>query len=417
MVNAGATSPLRRWLQVAAAAAFINTTYGTLFYAFSVLVTRQAAGGEFGPGAIALGFGLAGLVGGLSGIAVGTVADLFGTRRLMALGSVAGAGALVALSLCREPWQAVLVMALAVGPAATATSYGPVYVLMNRWFEARERPRAYGVLTLMSGVSITIFVPLTQWLVEGYGWERAVQVLAAILLCIGLAVPALVHEPLEARNRPVGTARRFFAEAREGLRHATPAFWAFSIAFFAATTAFSGFSFHMVSQLQTRGFDESSVARAIAVTGIVSLPTRLLLPMLSARVASAGLLAACLGLLGVAALIASSAGQWWQVWLYVAVFGAVFGAIYPLRALVTSERFAGPYFGRLIGLQALFVAAGGAAGPILIGVIGTDRDAYRLGFQLAALVLFASAAGTWLSMRGSRAGHAPTAAAMPGGGE
>jgi len=121
--------------------------------------------------------------------------------------------------------------------------------------------------------------------------------------------------------------------------------------------------------------------------------------MSSGRLPSATLLAVCFGLLASAALLASVAGAWWQVWVYVAVFGAVFGAVYPLRALVMSERFAGPYFGRIIGLQALFVAGARALGPVTIGLIGTSQAAYEVGFRVAAGVLLLMAVLTWTSVR------------------
>jgi hypothetical protein len=57
-----------RWAWVALAAAFINTSYGTLSYSFSVLVTDNGPGGEFGKGVISLGFGLALLVSGVAGL-------------------------------------------------------------------------------------------------------------------------------------------------------------------------------------------------------------------------------------------------------------------------------------------------------------------------------------------------------------
>jgi len=392
----------RRWLQVFAVAMFINTSYGTMSYAFSVLVTRSAAGGDFGPGIISLGFGLALLVSGLLGIAVGTVADLFGTRRLMAAGSVVGAAGLLLLGAAQEAWQVILVMMLLIGPATAATFYEPIYVLMNRWFIATERPRAYGVLTLLSGFSITIFLPFTRLLVDEFGWRRGMIGLAATLLVVGLLVPLLVNEPMEQRERPA-TGRmspgRFLREARDGMMQADARFWVFTAMMFAATTAFSGFSFHMVAQLETRGFGATEVANVIALTGIVSLPARLLLPMFSGRVASAGLLAWCLGLLAVAAFIASQADAWWEVWAYVIIFGAVFGAVYPLRALVVSERFAGPYFGRLIGVQALFITFGRAGGPVVMGAFGTDQRSYAIGFQVASVVLFVSAVTIWFAAR------------------
>jgi predicted MFS family arabinose efflux permease len=271
---------------------------------------------------------------------------------------------------------------------------------MNRWFTAEERPKAYGVLTLVGGFSITMFTPLTRWLVDEFGWRQAMVILGVILAAVGTLVPAIVDEPSEDRtSAPRLTPRRFLAEARDGLTHADAGFWLFTMAFFGATCAFSGFSFHMISQLETRGFDEASVANAIAITGIVSLPARLVLPMLSGRAPSALMLGICLALLAVSCLLASAAGEWWQVWVYIAVFGAVFGAVYPLRALVTSERFAGPYFGRMMGLQALFVAAARALGPVLVGLLGTSQADYQLSFRLAAVVLLATAGLVWLTGR------------------
>ncbi len=393
----------RRWLQVFAAAMLINTSYGTLSYAFSVLITDSGPGGEFGAGTVSLGFGLALLVSGLAGIFAGTVADLLGTRRLLVAGALVGCAGLALLGTVQTGWQLIMVMGLVCGPAMAATFYEPIYVLMNRWFTAEERPKAYGVLTLLGGFSITIYTPLTRWLVHEFGWREAVVILGIILAVVGTVVPLLLREPAPAAGAPAVrlTPTRFAREAREGVRHANARFWVFTLAFFGATVAVSGFSFHMIAQLETRGFDETSVANAIAVTGIISLPARFLLPMMSGRAPSAILLAVCFGLLALAAWLASAAGAWWQVSVYIAVYGAVFGAVYPLRALVISEGFAGPYFGRIIGLQALFVAAGRALGPILIGFIGTTQARYETGFRFAAVVLVLMAALTWLATRGS----------------
>lgn len=403
----------KRWGQVALAAVFINTSYGTLSYAFSVLVTGGAAGGDLGRGTISLGFTLALLVAGVSSIGVGTLTDLLGSRIVLAGGAVLGAIGLVLLGLCQEPWQVFIVMPVVLGPAMAATFYEPVYVLMNRWFDAPERPRAYGVLTLLSGVSITIFTPLTQYLVSEIGWRPGVAVLGLILLVVGLAVPMIIGEP-RPQARPAGavvTPRSFLSETLDGIRQTNRQFWAFSIAFFAGTLAFTGYSFHMIAQLETRGFEPSDVAWAIAITGIISLPARLILPALAGRLSSSVMLSLCLSLLAVAALVASIADEWWQVWLYVGLFGVVFGAVFPLRALVVSDRFAGAYFGRVIGLSALLVAFARAGGPAFIGVIGTDASSYQLGFQLSAGLLAISAIVTWWSMRGPR--PAPDVTAEP----
>ncbi|MFN0148618.1 MAG: MFS transporter [Dehalococcoidia bacterium] len=389
---------MNRWLQVALASLFINISYGTLSYSFSVFVTDGAAGGAFGKGTLSLAFAVALLVSGVAAITTGAVADRLGSRRLMAGGSILGAAALCLFAAVQQSWQLFLVLPLAMGPAMAATFYEPVYVLMNRWFTAAERPRAYGLLTMMSGVSITIFTPLTQALVDAAGWRVAALCLAAILLVVGTAVPLLLNDApraSEARMRPGDV----FHDIVAGVRFTTAPFWVFTIAFFFATAAFSGFGFHMVAQLESRGFEAGGVAAAVAITGLVSLPGRFLLPSISARAGGNALLAVCLVLLAASAIIASSAQAWWQVWVYVGLNGLVFGAVYPLRALATSEGFAGPFFGRIIGIQALFVAVGRALGPAAIALIGTDRAGYETGFRMAALVLLVAALAGWWAMR------------------
>ena len=379
----------RKWLQVAAASALINTSYGTMSYSFSVLVTRSAAGGDLGTGGLAIAFGAGLLVSGIAAIGVGTIADLFGVRRLLAGGSVFGLLGLVLFSFCNEAWQAALVMTFVLGPAMAATFYEPIYVLMNRWFTPGERPRAYGVLTLLSGVSITIFTPLTQYLVEAGGWRTAVRVLGIILVVVGLAVAAILREP--PGNAQPGTARLgFVREMWLGMRSGNVAFWSFSIAFFFAAAAQGGFQFHFIALLESRGFDKSRVAEVIALTGLLSLPLRLLLPASAGRISSVRLLAGCLLLVALAAWVGSTATEWWQVWVYVLIYGSVFGAVFPLRALVTAERFSGEFFGRLIGVQALFLAFARAIGPAAVGLGGESREGYEIAFKICALVLVAS---------------------------
>jgi MFS family permease len=395
----------RTYGQVALAACLINTSYGTMSYAFSVLVTEQAAGGELGRGTVSTGFALALLVSGVTALGVGTIADLFGTRRLIFGGSTLGALGLVLLGGADNAWQAWPVFALILGPAMAATFYEPIYVLMNRWFDAPSRPRAYGVLTLLGGVSVTIYTPLTQFWVNEFGWRGAMVANGAILLVVGWTVAFFLREPPPGAR--TNTGRMTFGELRRetwlGLKQTTLQFWLFSAATVLAIASFSGSSFHMIAQLESRGFAAGPVAVAIAVTGLVSLPARLVLPSLSSRTGAGILLALSTAALGVAALVASVASQWWQVWAYVALFGVVFGGIYPLRALALSERFSGPYFGRVIGLQALLVAVARAIGPALVGLSAGSTEGYSRAFQFAAVALFVSAVATWATTRRRRA--------------
>ncbi len=394
---------LPRTAQLALGALFINVSYGTLSYSSSVLVTASAAGGAFGTQAVALGFSLGLLMSGLCAVAVGAAADTRDPRRILALGAALGAVGLSLFAAAQEPWQAILALVLFCGPALAATAYEPLYVLVNRWFGERERPRAYALLTLLSGVSISIFVPLTRALVDALGWRGAVLTLATLLLAVGVAVPVFLTNPAPpTRGRPVG-APRIMGDIWEGMRTATAGYWAFTGLVFAASMAFMGAAFHIVAQLEARGFAPGPVAAAVAATGFVSLPGRFLLPSLTARISATALLAASFAGLAAALLVASAATRWWHVWAYVGLFGVVFGAIYPLRALAVSQRFGGEQeFGRLLGLQALAFAVARAAGPAAFAAVGTTREAYELSYRSAAAVLLVASVSLFAIARTGR---------------
>src|SRR4028118_1248236 len=83
------------------------------------------------------------------------------------------------------------------------TFYEPAYVTIDQWFAGRSIGTAIGVLTLLGGLSATIFIPLTQSLVENTGWRDATLLLAAVLLAV-VGTLALVF----LKDRPREEARR-----------------------------------------------------------------------------------------------------------------------------------------------------------------------------------------------------------------
>ena len=72
---------------------------------------------------------------------------------------------------------------------------------MDQWFGGRQG-RPLGVLTLLAGLSATIFIPLTQRLVEDLGWRGTTLMLGAVTFAeIGSLAPPVV------RDRPREEAR------------------------------------------------------------------------------------------------------------------------------------------------------------------------------------------------------------------
>jgi cyanate permease len=177
----------------------------------------------------------------------------------------------------------------------------------------------------------------------------------------------------------------------EGLRYADRTFCVVSAAFFLALTAMWAMLFHQVAYMQELGFSPGAVAAAVGIAGLVSLPARLLLPVLGDHLRPSLLTAAVFGLLALSGLALVGAESWWRVYLYTGVFGVAFGSVLPLRAVVMSRRFSGELYGRLMGLQQTMLALTMAVGPFVAGTLREVSGSYLLPW-IGAVALFVAAA-------------------------
>lgn len=258
-----------------------------------------------------------------------------------------------------------------------------------------------GLLTLIAGLSVTIFLPLTQWLVGLLGWRGAVLVLGTILLAAVGSLSLLVvrdrprEETATRELDPKGT----YAELLRSLHHTDRTFWLVSVAFFLGLAATFALLFHQVAYLQDLGFSPTEVATAVGIAGIASLPARFVLPVLGDYVGPPLLVGAVFATLAASALVVFEASEWWQVYLYVALFGVAFGAVLPLRAVVMARHFRGVFYGRLMGLQYAMLALAIAGGPALAGALRDLMGTYSAAW-LGAAAMFILATPPILLVKG-----------------
>ncbi|OKI87574.1 MFS transporter [Micromonospora sp. CB01531] len=124
-------------------------------------------------------------------LATGALADLFGRRRVYAIGvMVFAAGGLLA-SVADSILLLDVARALAgVGAAAAATSAS---ALLAGTFQGRAQARAFGVFGTTIGVGLAFGPSIAGLLIEGFGW-RAVFAAPALAACAVLALVPLLPE-------------------------------------------------------------------------------------------------------------------------------------------------------------------------------------------------------------------------------
>src|SRR6266545_6928217 len=159
------------WFLLTTLGATETISWGILYYAFTVYLAPMEAEQGWSRGDITGAFSLGLLLAGLAAIPVGRWLDRNGPRLLMTVGSIAGTLLVVAWSGVTNLPQLYLVWA-AVGLAMSATLYDPAFATATRWFE-RRRIRALTLITLMAGFASTIFLPLSEWLIQVQGWRAS----------------------------------------------------------------------------------------------------------------------------------------------------------------------------------------------------------------------------------------------------
>jgi predicted MFS family arabinose efflux permease len=254
-------------------------SWGSLYYSFPVLA--EAMGRDLGwskpelYGAATLGLALSGL----AAYPVGAAIDKGHGRTIMTGASVIAGLLMLAWSQTSSLIQFYLIFA-GIGCLQAATLYEPAFAVIARRFGTGRARRGITALTLWGGFASTVFIPLTQVLIDQSGWRGALVALGLIniALCGGLyfAVIRPSRDPQPSGPQPVdslpGAQRQRSALSRAAHR---PVFWALALTFIAYAATYSAFTFHLYPMLIERGLDVGTTVAVIAVIGPAQVAGRI----------------------------------------------------------------------------------------------------------------------------------------------
>lgn len=390
------------WPMLAAVALGQVTSYGVLFYGFTVFLGPMGADLGWSRAAMTGAFSLALLVSGVAAVPAGWWLDRHGPRALMTAGSTLTALLLLALSRVSN-LVAFYAIWIGLGAMMAAVFYDPAFWLVANWFR-RGRSRALTLLTFIGGFASVIYIPLVTWLVRVQGWRAALVSLAAILAVGTIPIHALVvrrrpadlgllpdgatHVPTEA-HAPTTHTIEHSTTTREALRGA--AFWLLTVAFFLATLATGVVFVHLIPYLTEQGYDPGFAAWATGLIGIMGLPGRLIITPLGAWLSRRWISAAIFALQTTGLVVLLTVHSQFGVILFVILFGAGYGAIAPARAALVADFYGPANYGSISSWQSLFLTGSRALAPVGAGLLYTLNGGY--GPALWALTL-GSALGT-----------------------
>jgi MFS family permease len=364
------TTPVFHGWRIVAVFAITQTIgYGTLYYAFAVLLHPVARDLHTSATAVTGAFTTAILTWAVMAVPVGRWLDRHGGRAVMTSGALAGAALLVAWSQVRTVWQLYAVF-LGLGATMSMALYEPATAVIVSWFDPVRRPRALLAMIVVAGFASTIFMPLTGLLNDRHGWRTTLLVLAALYAAVAVPLHALVIRRPPSREsavpRSAAAGRR--ALVRIALRDGR--FWCLAVAFVAHGAAMSTMTVHLVGFLTSRGHPATFAATVAGFLGLLSVTGRLVLTVAQRRLRLYRVVAAVFTVQAAAGLsMPLLAGSRTGAILTVTAFGLGFG----IASLATPQLLADRY-----GTTAYASIAGTLATPVTLAKAGAPLAAAAL---------------------------------------
>ncbi|WP_069740242.1 MFS transporter [Streptomyces sp. EN27] len=363
------------------------TSWGIVYYAFPVLLSRITADTGWSTSATTAAFSLALLVSAATGIPIGRVLDRRGPHLVMTGGSVLAV--LAVLTVAAAPNLPVFFAAwAAAGVAMAATFYQPAFAALTRWW-GPDRIRALTVLTLAGGLASTVFAPLTAALAQHLSWRSTYAALAVILALITIPAHALA---LRAPWPPAPPAPPATGKGTAVTR--SRPFVVLAVAFTLSGFAMYAVVIGLVPLLQERGASTTAAAWALGLGGAGQTLGRTLYAGLAARTSVTARTTVLIALGGATtAALALVPGPVPLLVLLAVLAGVVRGNLTLLQATAVTDRWGTTHYGRLSALltapATLAAALAPWAGAALAGPLGGyDRLFLALaGSSLVAAVL------------------------------
>ena len=355
----------RQWHTIGILAVTQIVTWGSLYYAFSIVAPDIGRETGWSPTLVFGAFSWSLLIAGLVATPVGILLDRHGGRFVMGAGSVVCAIGFYLLSESRSPGAYLLAWSV-LGLAMGLTLYEAAFATINRKLGMGART-AISNLTLFAGFASTIAWPLTQLLNTAIGWRACFLWYGAAQLLVCLPLHLLLgRDPARAlggaQSAVHGTGRQH--TLGEALRH--PAFWKLALAFAANIFVFSALSVHLIPLLRDLGHS----ARVAILVAMLIGPMQVLGRVLERTVGRSSTPQVvgkfCFGALPAAMAVMLLFGtQAWAIACFAILYGLSNGVITIVRGTLPQTMFGSAHYGAISGAMAGPSLLAKASGPIV----------------------------------------------------
>jgi len=319
----------------------------------------------------------------------GAVADRFGAMRVLSGGAILYAIGLVLMAYSQTPVLLQFTAGVVLGFGIAGSSFTVVLGAFGKLLPERWRSFAFGAGTAAGSFGQFLFSPVAVGLIDGFGWQHALLIFAAIVLVI---VPLSLVLTAPSADAGAGSA------AQQSIKHALTEALAHNsyrllvLGFFTCGFQLFFITVHLPAYLVDRGLPAEIGAWTIGVIGLFNVIGSLASGWLSDRMPKRYLLALIYSARSLAVLVFISVPT---TPASCVIFGAVMGFLWlssvpPTNGLV-ALMFGTRWLTMLAGLAFFSHQVGGFMGVWLGGVVYERTGSYDVIWWLSILLGLLSA--------------------------
>ncbi len=382
-------------------------TWGSVFYTFALLMEPIERELGLSRAQSSLAFSLMLGVDGLLAYPVGRWIDQGHERRVITAGSLLIAAGL-ALHTQVSGVASFYAVWMLLGAGMAASAYNPVFAVVTRRYPLDFR-RAIITLTFLGGLASTVFIPLTAWLIDAWGWRAALGVLAVLPLAVCVPIHLRMLRDAPSAAAPASSALGVAATREEAdrvrLMRSAPFLLVgfFVVAMMGVVAALPA---HMVSLLREAGLPPAWVVVVPASIGVIQVVGRLGLFLMEQQgdPHRANRWIPLLIPLGLAVLLASQ-GSVALALCFVLLFGLGNGMVTIVKGTAVAQYVSRQHVGALNGALGVPTALARASAPWLMGLLWSPVGGYTTALWGLVVTSLAATLALWAAQRVAQPAH------------
>jgi MFS family permease len=379
---------------------------------------------------------------GLAAPVAGGLIDRFGPRRVMPIGALMTALALILMSRGDALWHFYVAFGLMAAAGSSLLQIVPLTTLVSNWF-ARHRGTAIGIVSAGTGAGQLTLLPLVKLLIDQIGWRHTYLFFGLVILIIPTTLILLfLHTRPEDRGLSIEDEsgwrrRRDEAGAKTvaggggpgkgdrggrrtevvilnkewaevdwtlGKASRTFRFWTLALVMTIFSAGMLLVSVQLVAYLGDKGYSSIIVASFLFLQGALNMVGEFFGGFLCDRIGREKTLTLSLLLFCASILFLNLAGAVSSpmlVYMFTLFYGTGQGMVAPALMTSASDLFQGKHFGSILGVIFLGGYFGGGFGAWLGGHLFDLTGAYQVNFLISVLAMLTSAALIWWVRPGS----------------